>query len=203
MKPATLAMVCLLVLSQAAGAQLAAADSTPLRPGDLIEVQAWRDTVLNGRYQVDERGRVLLPLVGEWSAGRTPWPVLRDSLLQAYARELRAGELRLVPRRRVFVLGFVGEPGLYFAEPTQPLAAVVALAGGPSPEGDLRRIRVTREGRTLFEARALDAPEMLGPVQSGDHIFVDRRGWFDRNAPFFVSALVSLAGIVVTLLIAR
>ena len=101
------------------------------------------------------------------------------------------------------LLGFVGQPGLYFAEPTMPLAAVVALAGGPSPEGDLRRIRVVRGGQVLLDARPLDSPELLGPVQSGDHIFVDRRGWFDRNAPFFVSALVSLAGIVVTLIVAR
>lgn len=203
MKPVSLALALVVALSQLAEGQVAASDTTPLRPGDLIEVLAWRDTLLNGRYVVDERGRVLLPLVGEWQATGTAWPALRDSVLQAYARELRAGELRLVPRRRVFVLGFVGQPGLYFAEPTMPLAAVVALAGGPSPEGDLRRIRVVREGQVLINARPLDAPEMLGPVQSGDHIFVDRRGWFDRNAPFFVSALVSLAGIVVTLIVAR
>jgi len=203
MKPASLALLLVMTLSRLAGAQLAAADSAPLRPGDLIEVIAWRDTLLNGRYTVDERGRVQLPLVGEWQADRSAWPVLRDSVLQAYARELRAGELRLVPRRRVYVLGFVGQPGVYFAEPTSPLAAVVALAGGPSPDGDLRRIRVVRGGQELFAQRALDAPEMLGPVQSGDHIYVDRRGWFDRNAPFFVSALVSLAGIVVTLIVAR
>jgi hypothetical protein len=37
-------------------------------------------------------------------------------------------------------------------------------------------------------------------IRSGDQILVARRSWFDRNSTFFVSALLSVTSIVITLL---
>jgi len=175
----------------------------PLAPGDVIEVFHWRDEAISGEYAVDERGRVLLPMIGTWTVTGTPWPALRDSLLAAYARELREEAVRVIPKRRVLVMGFVRQPGAYLTGPTVSIAGAVALAGGASAEGDLQRIRVMREGAVLMDRASIESAQLLTPVQSGDQIFVDRRGWFDRNSPFFVSALVGLAGIVVTLIVAR
>lgn len=190
-------------LAQSSLGQGSPTPAPALRPGDVIELVAWRDSLLSGKYPVDEHGRVLLPILGERRVDHAPWRVVHDSLMGAFSRELRPGEIRIIPKRRVLVLGFAGEPGLYFAEPTAELAAIVASAGGAAPEGDLQRIRVVRDGDELWRAVSIESPEMRGLVHSGDQIFVGRRGWFDRNAPFFVSALVSLAGIVVTLLVAR
>lgn len=184
-------------------AAAAPAAGRPLAAGDAIEVFHWRDSLITGEYAVDERGRVLLPMIGTWTVTGTPWPALRDSLLAAYGRELREEAVRVTPKRRVLVLGFVQEPGAYLADPTVSLAGAVALAGGASAEGDLRRVRVLREGSVLVNRTSIESPQVAAPVQSGDQIFVDRRGWFDRNSPFFVSALVGLAGIVVTLIVSR
>lgn len=174
-----------------------------LRPGDLVELQVLRDTTLSGRFAVDERGRAVLPILGPRVVTGGPWPAVRDSILAVLSREIADPAIRLTPYRRVFVLGFVQEPGAYFADPTTSIAGAIALAGGASSDGDLTRLRVLRDGGALFDRVGIEDARVAADVQSGDQIFVDRRGWFDRNASFFVSGLVGLAGIVVTLIVAR
>lgn len=182
------------------GQGTAAGDFT-LKPGDLIELFAWREPDFAAEYPVDERGRVTLPLVGTHSVTGAPWRVVRDSLLAAFARELRDGDVRLTPKRRVLVLGFVQKPGAYFADPTVNIAGAIALAEGVSSEGNARRIRVVRDGTVVLDRVSLESADVLGDVHSGDQIIVSRRGWFDRNSAFMVSAVVGLAGIVVTLIV--
>lgn len=200
-------LLALLVLAPAA---LAAQASLPalgssftLRPGDKLVLQVLRDTTLSGEFPVDEQGRAVLPLVGSRVVTQTPWPALRDSLLAQIGAQLADGGLRLTPLRRVYVLGFVQKPGAYYADPTVPIAGALAMAGGASPEGNLSRIRVVRDGAVLLNRVSVDDARILADLRSGDQIFVDRRGWFDRNASFFVSSLVGLAGIVVTLIVSQ
>jgi protein involved in polysaccharide export with SLBB domain len=174
-----------------------------LRPGDVVEVFLWREPTLSGEYPVDERGTVVLPVIGSRSVIGQPWTTVRDSLMAAYGRELRDQSVRLTPKRRIFVLGFVQKPGAYLADPTVPVAGAIALAGGASNEGDLSRVRVLRDGLVFLDAVSLESPLAMSDVRSGDQIYVERRGWFDRNSPFFVSAMVGLAGIIVTLIVSK
>jgi protein involved in polysaccharide export with SLBB domain len=112
---------------------------------------------------------------------------------------LRNASINITPLRRINVLGEVARPGLYPVDPTVSLAGVVALAGGATATGDIRRIRIVRDGTVLMERAG--AAETLNTLElrSGDQIFVDRRGWFDRNSTFVVSALLSITSIVITL----
>jgi hypothetical protein len=77
------------------------------------------------------------------------------------------------------------------------------MAGGAAADGDLTRVRIVRNDVVLAERVGIDSPEAGQAAMSGDHIYVGRRGWFDRNSAFMVSAIVGLAGIVVTLLVAN
>lgn len=186
---------------------LQAQDGAPaaftLRSGDVLELFHWRDELLRGDFPVEQDGSVVLPILGRRSVVATPWPLLRDSLMREYRRELRADDLRITPKRRVFVLGFVQQPGIQLADPTTSIAGAIALAGGAAPDGDLGRVRVLRDGRVIAERVGIESPLVAADVLSGDQIFVDRRGWFDRNSAFMVSAIVGLAGIIVTLIVAQ
>lgn len=197
--------VALLLPAVAAAQVTLPAIGTPftLRPGDRIVVTVLRDSSLSGTYPVDETGRAVLPMVGARVVTATPWPLLRDSLVAAYTRQLNEPTVQLVPLRRVFVMGFVMQPGAFYADPTLPIAGAIALAGGAAPEGDLRSIRVVRDGAVVMTEVGIEDPRALSDLRSGDQIFVQRRGWFDRNAPLFVSAVIGFASIVVTLIVAR
>lgn len=174
-----------------------------LMPGDVLQVVIWREEDLSGEFQVDRDGVVVLPLLGERTVAGRPWGEVKDELLEGYRRELRNPSIELTPFRTVYVLGEVRLPGLYQVQPTQDnLAGAVALAGGATPQGDVTKLKVVREGTIILDGIPGEWDLAALGIRSGDQIFVARRGWFDRNSTFLVSALLSLTSIVVTLVIA-
>lgn len=187
-------------VSLTAQAPRPAQEAFSLGPGDVVRVRIWREPTLDGDFQVDEAGRLTVPLLGTKRVTDIPWLDLRDSLLSAYRRELKAPSVTLTPLRRVYVLGEVNRPGLYLADPTLSLAGIVALAGGASPIGDLGKLRVVRQGQTIVEHAAIEGQLVQVDVRSEDQVFVDRRNWFELNSTFVASAAISVASIVISLL---
>ena len=173
---------------------------TLVMPGDVIRVQIWREGDLSGDFMVDEAGVVTLPLLGQRNLTGSTMQEVRDSLIVAYQAELRNPSIIITPLRRVFVLGEVNQPGLKMVDPTVSLAGAISLAGGANPNGDLSRIRVVRNGEVILEDVAADRGLALVDIRSGDEIFVGRRGWFDRNSTFVVSALLSVTSLVISIL---
>lgn len=174
-----------------------------LRPGDVVRVQLVGETARSGDFVVDDRGFAVLPLLGRRVVTSSPWAQVRDSLYRDYSRELSGSGFSVTPMVRVFVLGSVTHQGIYFADPSANVAEAVALAGGAAAEGDLRRIRVVRDGVTLFERASIDAEPLQTGIRSGDQIFVDRRSWFDRNSPTAISALAGILGVIATVVLLR
>jgi polysaccharide export outer membrane protein len=165
-----------------------------------LDIQIWREPDLSGMFLVDPEGFVTLPLLGRVHVADLPLRELRDELVGRYAVELRNPSISITPRRRVYVLGEVTRPGLLALDPTMTLAGAVALAGGANREGDLSKLRIMRDGQVLMDSAGPEADLMSVDIRSGDQIFVDRRGWFDRNSTFIVSATIGIAGIIVQLL---
>jgi protein involved in polysaccharide export with SLBB domain len=181
----------------------AGTDRVSLAPGDVLRVEIWREKDLSGDFQVDTRGAVTLPLLGERRVAGVPMAQLREQLLADYRVTLRNPSIGLVPLRRVNVLGEVNRPGSYLVDPTVSLAGAVALAGGTNGGGDLRRIRIVRDGTVIPGRVAPEASLTVADVRSGDQIFVDRRSWWERNSGIFTSAVVSTTLSIVTALILR
>ena len=194
-------LVAVVFLPEVAGGQAARPkpETFTLGPGDVVRVRIWREPTLDGDFQVDQQSRLTLPLLGTRSVVGLPWVDLRDSLLTAYRRELKAPSVTLTPLRRVYVLGEVARPGLYLADPTLSLAGVVGMAGGASPIGDLRRLRVVRDGQTIIDRAAIDGQLIQTDIRSEDQVFVDRRNWFELNSTFVASAAISVASIIISL----
>ncbi len=171
-----------------------------LQPGDLLQIEIWREEDLSGEFLVNENGIVTLPLLGDRQVLGIALPALRDTLIAAYRVELRNPSISITPLRRVYVLGEVNEPGLHAVDPTVSLAGAVALAGGANQQGDLRRIRVIRDGQLILEGVAAETALSAVDIRSGDQIFVDRRSWFERNSNVLVSAVLGLTSIVISLI---
>jgi polysaccharide export outer membrane protein len=193
--------LALLTAAPAAGQDVAS--RLVLQPGDAIRLNLWREPALSGDFFVNDRGETILPLVGMRRTGGVPWSQVRDSLLTAFRRELRDPDVDLMPLRRVFVLGSVDKPGVYFADPLGTFAQAIAMAGGTTADGDPTRIRVVREGRTVIPRTAIDAVMSASELASGDQIFVERRSWFDRNSAAVIGAGAGLLGVIATLVIVR
>lgn len=194
--------LCLLLALALLPAEAAAQDpgqAVTLRPGDVIRVHIYREDDLNGEFLVDQDGVVVLPLIGPQQVTGMPMRDLRERLVEAYREHLRTPSINITPLRRINVLGEVQRPGIYAVDATVSVADAVSMAGGATPTGDLRRIRIIRGGQVLRDR--VGAAETLGAVdvRSGDHILVDRRSWFERNSTFVVSTVLSVTSIIIAL----
>lgn len=174
-------------------------DVVTLQPGDVVRVRIWREEDLSGEFPVDETGGVTLPLLGERQVSGIPMSRLRDQLIADYREQLRNPSITIVPLRRINVLGEVNKPGLYLADPTISLAAAIGLAEGTTRDGSMDRIRVVRDGAVIHDrpgaAQALTSID----VRSGDQIYVGTRSWASRNAPYVLSAALSVTTFIIAL----
>lgn len=164
-------------------------------PGDGVRIKVWRDVSVSGQgdfgglglnddFLIDNRGYVLLPILGEIRAvGHT-----RRSLARAIEDSLsiRAARIMCLPLIRVTLLGAVNKPGSYLIEARESLWSLINEAGGPANNVDLKKLYIERGGevvnnnlREAFEqAHSL---EQLG-VRSGDQIYVPGISRFNFRA---------------------
>lgn len=192
-------LLALFLAPAAASAQAGDTTALTLRSGDLIRVQIYREADLNGDFLVDEDGVAVLPLLGPQQVTGIPVRELRTRLTDAYRQHLRNPSINITLLRRVNVLGEVQRPGVYSVDPTVSVADVVSMAGGATPMGDLRRIRIIRGGRVYRERVGAGETLRSAGVWSGDQVIVDRRSWFERNSTFVVSTVLSVTSIIIAL----
>lgn len=172
-----------------------------LRPGDVVRLRIWREPDLSGEFAVDERGRVVLPKIGQqYVIDETP-DELRELLLEQYRRYLVNPSIEVVFLRRINVLGSVRAPGLHPVDPTMAVADALAMAGGITPDGRQDRIQLIRDGDVLttditHRTRIADLP-----IRSGDQLYVPERSWMSRNSAVVVSSAVTLFTLFVGILL--
>jgi protein involved in polysaccharide export with SLBB domain len=172
-----------------------------LQPGDVIKVTIWREADLSGEFRVNEDGMVMLPMLGAVRAVGVPVAELRATLVRGYSRQLANPSIDITPLRRIFVLGQVARPGPYAVDPTITLAGAVAMAGGATGAGDLRRIFLVRQG-SVYQTRERVAPLATlnnMAVRSGDQVFVAERSWLERNGTVVVGMALSVVGLLISL----
>jgi polysaccharide export outer membrane protein len=176
-----------------------------LRAGDALKIVVYRDKELTGEYLIDSRGELQIPGLGViQAAGLDPAQVkdsLRSALLQ---RGFTNPEIAVQPLIRVSVLGEIRAPALYPVDPGISLIQLVTIAGGPTPNANLRRTRVVREGR-VFE---VDLQSALGGSASGrvvlysnDVVVIPKSTGFTRENLSFILGLTTTALSIATFLI--
>jgi polysaccharide export outer membrane protein len=192
--------LCLIMVGVAAPVR---AQSVTLRPGDAVRIQIKNEPRLGGQFSVSQEGTVLLPLLGVIQVAERPFDEVKAELVTGYTRELAEPEFLATPLIRVTVSGEVRTPGLRMAEPTLSIAELLAQSGGPLPTAKRNRVDLVRGG----ERRKLDGSagsvDLAMHPESGDELFVPRRGWFSDNLPILIGAGASVAAAAVTTLIVR
>jgi polysaccharide export outer membrane protein len=188
------------------GSSTAPANSASLpgvRPGDVIRVWVWREKDYSGEFPVEARGVVVLPLLGEISVPGKTAEALADTLREAYRKYLNNPSIQITVLRRIAVQGEVVKPGLYPADATITIGELIALAGGVTPGGNPKKIRLVREGRVIVSGLGPGTVLQQSPVQSGDAVFVPQKGWLARNGGAFLWGGVSLVTAVLAAVLVR
>jgi protein involved in polysaccharide export with SLBB domain len=178
-----------------------------LRAGDALKIVVYRDKELTGEYLIDSRGELQIPGLGVIQAGGLDPAQVKDSLRAALLqRGFTNPEISVQPLIRVSVLGEIRAPALYPVDPGISLIQLVTIAGGPTPNANLRRTRVVREGR-VFE---VDLQSALGGSASGrvvlysnDVVVIPKRTGFTRENFSFILGLATTALSIATFLTVR
>lgn len=166
-----------------------------LLPGDVVDVQIWREETLSGQFAVDESGTVVLPLVGARNVMGVSAQDLRDDLTAAYARFLNNPSINVKLLRRITVSGEVRVPGLYTVDATVSIADLIAQSGGLNVDADAEKIALFRDGQR-FELD-LNGATVVGQagIRSGDRVSVGQRSWLSRNFPSVVGIVSIISNV--------
>ncbi len=131
-------------------------------PGDEILLRAWGAIDIDYRTTVDRNGLLNLPKVGSFNVSGVKASELEKHLRSQIGRlytnfdlSVSLGQLRGV---RVFVVGPAQRPGVFTLASQSTLLSAVVMAGGPAPNGSMRKVLLRRDGKVISE---LDIYEFL------------------------------------------
>jgi protein involved in polysaccharide export with SLBB domain len=131
-------------------------------PGDELIVRAWGSIDADMRATVDRNGQINLPKVGSFNVAGVRASDLERHLRAQIGRvytnfnlNVTLGQLRGL---KVFVVGPAQRPGVYTLASQSTILSAVAAAGGPGPNGSMRKVGLRRDGKLIAE---LDVYEFL------------------------------------------
>ncbi|OGU15809.1 MAG: hypothetical protein A2076_14510 [Geobacteraceae bacterium GWC2_53_11] len=152
-----------------------------LGPGDIVKLSVWGAVDLRQELTVDRNGELMIPRVGLVRVWGVSFDKAKVAINDAIKRLYRNYEMNLTLEKlrsvQVYVVGEVAKPGRYHVSAQGTIINALAAAGGPSANGSLRSIRITR-GNQLIETVDLYDMLLSGDrskdvrLQNGDTIFV-------------------------------
>jgi protein involved in polysaccharide export with SLBB domain len=167
--------------------------SYKLGPGDQLVLLLTGEVELAHRLDVTREGFVFIPQVGQLHVANLTVDQLESVLYGALGRVypgVRRGanattkfsvNVARLRSHQVIVAGDVARPGSYRVSSAATALTALYSAGGPTPNGSLRRVEIRRGGKTVD---ALDVYDYLlrgdashdPRLESGDVVFVPIRG---------------------------
>ena len=140
-------------------------------PGDVLNIEVWKDAALSRLVAVLPDGKISFPLIGELTAGDRTVAELKKEIESKISRFVPDSpltvEVRQVNSLHIYVLGRVNAPGRFVLTSNVTVLQALAIAGGPNQFANKSRIRIFREkgGKTT-----MSAPFDYDEVTAGRHI---------------------------------
>jgi len=169
-----------------------------IAPMDTLSIRVFGMPDLSGEYQVDLRGNLSMPLIGDVEAMNYTPAQLHDILTKKYGEkylenpDISVG-IKEATGHAVTVDGAVIRPGSYPVLGPMTLMQAVALAQGTSELANIHRVAVFRTIDGKRQAAAFDLLSIRRgqmedpPIYSGDIVIVDGSGIKAAQKKFFQS----------------
>lgn len=169
-------------------------------PGDRIVLHVIGQTALNDTLVVKSNRALPLPGLDDLPLEGVLRSELRERMGEHLSRFLRDPQFSVTSLIRLAVVGEVARPGFYSLPPDARIADAIMLAGGPTSNGDLSRLTVTRDGHPLFPEKQMRDIVARGVsldragLVPGDAVAVGQRGRHDPQI-FFQAGTVLLSAL--------
>src|SRR5258706_2084100 len=152
------------------------------RVGDRILLTVEGEKELSDTFTVGLGGQLTLPVIGNVPLEGVLRSELQDYLTHRLAQNLRDPDVRTRAFVRLSIQGAVTHPGYYGVPADAPLSDALMAAGGTMPEANLKRLRLDRDGKPVWEGKALQQAIAEGRtldgagLVAGDQVIVPKRG---------------------------
>lgn len=146
-----------------------------LSSGDQLRITVFGDEDLSGEYDIDARGTITMPLIGDVQAASMSVSQIGDYIIAQLSKGFIVDpkvSIEVVSLRPFYILGEVNAPGNYPTVPEMDVFKAIATAGGLTPRAVKNRYIIYRgfaENRLEIEA------DDQTPVLPGDSIKVKER----------------------------
>jgi protein involved in polysaccharide export with SLBB domain len=163
---------------------------TIFQPGDAVRIHVWElyqeqasNINLNGDYPINQAGFIVMPLIGEVKVRGLTVYELMNTLQEKLKEYLHNPYIEVHPLIRLVMQGAFNRPGSYRVDPANSLWDLVAEAGGPAANCDLKKMAVERGGKVVIKDLLQSfengySLEEVG-IESGDQIIAYPRGTID------------------------
>ena len=199
-----------------------ASETTPvgadyvIGPGDELRIELWGSLQARHESTVDRNGQIFIPRVGTVKVWGLTYSQAKEVINQAVGRYYKGYELNVTMGSlrsvQVFVVGEVEMPGAYVISSLGTIINALSMAGGPTKNGSLRTIVVTRNGK---QVQTVDLYDMFLSgdrskdirLESGDTVFVPvvgaiaavagevkRPGIYELKGPSRLGDVIGMAG---------
>ena len=183
------------VLTLAASDVLFAQDPAPpparqhLLPGDQLRIVVWRQPEFSGDFFVGSSGTIIHPLYREVPVTGISLTTVEERLRAFLSRYTTNPQFVIEPLVRIIIGGEVRSPNIYSVPPETTIAQALALAGGASTEGNIRKVSIIRDRQEIkMDVSKPDSDASLLQIRSGDRIMIGRR---NRSALEIISPVTS------------
>lgn len=155
-----------------------------IAPLDTLTIKVFKMPELSGDYEVDLTGQVSMPLIGNISATDFTTAQFDDELTRKLgSKYLESPDVSVGVKsssaRVVTVDGAVNKAGGFAVNGPMSLMQTVAVAGGASPDANIRRVAIFRQIAGKRQAAAFDLASIRRgeaedpPVFAGDIVIID------------------------------
>jgi protein involved in polysaccharide export with SLBB domain len=152
------------------------------RVGDRILVAVEGEPTLSDTFTVGVGRLLTLPLIGDVPLDGVLRSELQDYLTKRLGQNLRDPEVRTRAFVRLSIQGAVTKPGFYGVPAAALLSDALMAAGGTTPEANVGKLRIERDGKPIWQGKALQQAIAGGltlddaGLVAGDQFVLPRRG---------------------------
>jgi polysaccharide export outer membrane protein len=160
-----------------------------LLPGDQIRIAVWRQPEFSGDFFVGANGTIIHPLYREVQVTGVSLTTVEERLRTFLSRYTTNPQFVIEPLVRIIIAGEVRSPNIYSVPPETTIAQALALAGGASITGNIRKVVIIRDRQEIkMDVSKPDSDAGMLQIRSGDRILVGRKA---RTAIEVVSPITS------------
>lgn len=180
-----------------------------IRVGDRIALRVEHQVELSDTFPVLDGPVILLPTIGEIPVGGVLRSELQPHLATQIARFVRDPSVHARALIRLEIMGAVGQPGFHTVPSDILISDALMLAGGPSGDAELNKMKIRRGDRVIWEGDRLREAVVAGRtldqlnLRAGDAVELPlKKSILERIAPVtgIVGAIGSLTWIVIRVL---